>query len=174
MTDWSHPRLENPACRIDAPSEDIAAEARAAFERRKDTYPQLVSGKHMLADEARADLESWRAIAKDWHWIATGEGEPAGPDSLDARIAALDTAIARWIERADRTGWKSMSEDDNEQGALLCAMRGWAEREKPGWKPLDHIRTPARWMHDWRRNNGHRTRGAMLAARQSQTERTAA
>lgn len=173
MTDWSHPRLANPACRINAPSEDIAAEAHAAFTRRRDTYPQMVQAKQLMADEARADLEAWRAIAKDWHWIDTGEGGPAGPDTLDARIAALDTALARWIERADRTGWKTMSEDDNEQGALLCAMRIWAGRERT-WPPHKHIRWRAEMMHEWRRTNGHTTRGAIIAGRQPETKRTAA
>lgn len=172
MPDWSHPRLANPACRITAPSEDIAAEAHAAFTRRRDTYPQLVQAKQMPADDARADLEAWRAIAKDWQWIATGEGEPAGQDSIDARIDALDTAIARWIERADRTGWR-MSEDENEQGALLCAMRIWAGRERT-MPPHRHIRWQAHMLHEWRRNNGHPTRGAIMAARQTENERTAA
>jgi hypothetical protein len=155
MTDWSHPRLANPACRLNAPSEDIAAEARAAFERRRDTYPQMVQAKQLLADDARADLEAWRAIAKDWHWIATGNGEPAGPETLEARTAALDTAIARWIERADRQGGR-MTDEENEQVALLCAMRIWAGRERT-WPYYRHIRGDAegwrRAIANWRAKN---------------------
>ncbi len=128
MPDWSHPRIANPACRLDAPSSDIAAAARAAFDRRRDTYPQLVQAGQITADEARADLEGWRALAKDWHWIATSEGEPATLETRDSRIAALDTAITRWFDQLDRGGG-AQTEAESEQLALLCAMRIWAGRE---------------------------------------------
>lgn len=169
--DWSHPRIQNPACRIDAPSEDIASAAKAAFERRRDTYPQLVQAKQISADDARADLEGWRAIAKDWRWIAFGEGEPAGTDTLDARIAALDTAISRWFAQIDAKGGQP-SEAEREQCELLCAMRWWAQADRNSFH-LDHPRFCAGILHDWRRENGHPMRGAMLAARKPK-ERNAA
>lgn len=128
MASWSHPRIENPDCRMDR-TEEIAAEAKAAFERRRDTYPQLVAARKIDADEARQDIEAWRAIAKDWLWRATGQGEPARRLTIDARIDALDTAIARWLTMVDAKAG-SMSKAENEQGALLCAMRCWAEKER--------------------------------------------
>jgi hypothetical protein len=171
MTDWSHPRIANPACRIHD-SDDIAAEARAAFERRRDTYPGLVKAGRITAEEARADLEAWRAIARDWKWIALGEGEPAGPWSLAARTAALDTAIARWLEMAGQNGGR-LTEAENAQGALLCAMRWWTAREGSGSR-FEHIRFIAGAGHSWRHDNGHPTRGAILTVRKAQAERTAA
>jgi|GEM_PF-3024834 len=172
MKDWTHPRLENVECRLND-TDEIYAEARAAFERRRDTYPDLVKAHKIAPDEARDDIEGWRAIAKDWRWIAHGEGEPATAETLELRIRAIDTAIARWFERFD-TGFKQASEQEMDQLSLLCAMRYWAEREKPDWSRFDHIHTASHWMHDWRRENNHPTRGAILAARKSQIERNAA
>lgn len=128
MPDWSHPRIPNAACRLDAAAQDIAAAAREAFQRRRDTYPQLVSSGQLTADEARGDLEGWRAIAKDWHWMATGDGEPGTRATIDARCASLDTAIERWFDRYDRLG--GATEAETEQLALFCAMRIWAGREQ--------------------------------------------
>lgn len=167
MPDWTHPRIANPACRANVPTEDIAREARSAFNRRKDTYPLLVSGGSITADEARDDLEAWRAIAKDWHWIAFGEGEPASRETLDSRTEALDIAINRWFAQLDGHG-QPPTETENEQLALLCAMRWWAGRERAP-TPRDHIRWTAALMHDWRARNGHPTRGQLLAA-QAQPE----
>lgn len=164
MTTWSHPRIANPECRIDA-TDDIAAEARAAFARRRDTYPQLVQAGRLTADDARDDIEGWRAIAKDWHWVATGEGTPADGTTLDLRTAALDMAIARWFDRHDDR--RGSGEAEMEQLALLCAMRIWAKRERTVHPSL-HIRAAAAAMHEWRANHGHPTRGAMLATHSSE------
>jgi len=113
---------------MDAASEDVAAVALAAYQRRRDTYPQLVQAGQITADEARADLEGWRAIAKDWRWIHTGEGERTTRLTLDSRTAALDTAISRWLIRHDETG--GASEEETEHLAMLCCMRAWAARER--------------------------------------------
>lgn len=162
---WSHPRFANADAAIED-SDGIAAEARAAFERRRDTYPQLVQAGSITVDDARDDLEAWRAIAKDWRWIALGEGEPATSDSLDARIAAIDTAIGRLLDQIDRFGG-ALSEANAQQAGHLCAMRIWAERERTA-PASDHIRWTAALLHDWRRDNGHPTRGAILAARSNE------
>ncbi|OCC25335.1 hypothetical protein MB02_01300 [Croceicoccus estronivorus] len=174
MMDWHHPRIANPDCAIHE-SDNIAAEARAAWSRRRAAYPDLVKTGRITADDARADLEAWRAIAKDWHWIAFGEGDPADPETLPNRIAALDTAIARWLEMVAENGGHASLADDR-QGKLLCAMRWWAERERPGFSGPRHIRDTAAIGHAWRRQNGLPTRGAMLAAQEpaQQSERKAA
>ncbi len=149
MADWSHPRIANPACRLDAAVQDIAAAAREAYQRRRDTYPQLVSSGQITADEARADLEGWRAIAKDWHWMATGDGEPGTRATVDARCASLDTAIARWFDRNDRLG--GASEEEHEQLALFCAMRIWVGRE---------LTRPSREHRQFYAELNHRARAA--------------
>lgn len=171
MAAWTHPRIANPACRKDA-TDEIAAEARAAFQRRRDTYPHLVQAGQITADEARDDLEGWRAIAKDWHWITSGEGDPATSDTRDSRIASLDTAISRWFNQLDRNGG-TPTEAESEQLALLCAMRWWAERENHR-DPQAHIRFWAGIGHQYRQENSLPTLGAMRAARTSENERNAA
>jgi len=172
MKDWAHPRIANPDCAIHSIN-GIAAEARAAYSRRRASYPELIKAGRISTDDARSDLEAWRAIAKDWHWIAKGEGEPADAESLTGRMAALDTAIARWIDLISESGGR-MSPAENEQGALLCAMRWWAERERPSLSAALHIRDLAAIGHAWRRGNGHPTRGAMRAAIQKPERKEAA
>lgn len=162
MKDWTHPRLQHVDCSIHE-TDDIAEEARAAYKRRYASYPDLVKAGRIPADEARADLEGWRAIAHDWRWIAWGEGEPATGESIELRIAALDTAITRWLEMVSDGGAGFYPEDER-QGALLCAMRWWAERERVGFDPFWHVRETARIGHDLRRANGQPTRGASIAA----------
>lgn len=168
MKDWTHPCIANPDTAIHD-DDDIAAEARAAYSRRRASYPDLIKAGRILPDQARADLEAWRAIAKDWHWICTGEGEPATGDSLADRIAALDTAISRWLDMVSENGGQ-MTAAENRQGAHLCAMRWWAERERPSLSGATHIRRLAAIGHAWRQENGHPTRGAMLAARHDSTK----
>lgn len=172
MKDWSHPHIANPADAIHD-TDDIAAEARAALSRRRASYPDQVKNGRIPADDARADLEAWRAIAKDWHWIAFGEGQTASPDTLADRIVALDTAISRWLEKVSQSGNRT-SDEDGQQGTLLCAMRWWAERERPSLAHLSHIRETAEIGHTWRRANGHPTRGEMLAGQRHRDQKEAA
>lgn len=161
MTDWTHPRIANPEAFCDE-NDAMAAAARAAFVRRRDTYAQLVRTKQISAEEAREDLEGWRAIARDWHWIADGEGEPATAATHALRIAALDTAIARWFDQYDRHSG-SASDAEMEQLGLIVAMRWWAQRENHP-DPKKHRRFWADIGHQYRAQNGHPTRGAMRAA----------
>lgn len=169
MTDWTHPRIANPDCCRDR-WDEIADQARAAFSRRRDTYPQLVQAGQITADEARDDLEGWRAIAKDWRWIATGDGEPATRDTLTARIAALDTAIARWFSQLEQNGGKP-TEAEREQIAMIAAMRWWAEREHAP-TPRHHARFYASVGHHYRATNGLPSLGAMRAQQAETTEKT--
>lgn len=171
MTDWSHPRIANPQVALALSNAELATEARAAFRRRVETYPRAVQAGTILADDARADIEAWRAIARDWQWIAFGEGEPARHDTRAARIAALDTAIARWLEQVDRGGG-TPTDAENHQGLCLCALRIWAEREASA--SLDHARFYASVGHQSRAQHGHPTLGAMRADRNAQQEGIAA
>ena len=165
--DWTHPKLANPDVSIHE-GEAIAEEAIAAYRRRRETYPEHVREGRIPEAEAKADLAAWREIARDWRWIEYGDGEPAGSDTLEARIRALDTAIERLIEASDRN-YGEFTTDQARQGALICAMRWWAERERPG-NPDRHARETAAIAHSWRRENGHPTRGAMIAARHAEPE----
>lgn len=167
MADWSHPAMApewlDPTVGNDWSAiheyDDLAAEARAAFDRRRASYPDLVKSGRLTADDARADLEAWQAIARDWRWIAFGDGEPATIHTLTARMAALDTAIDRWLDMIHADGG-GMSLSYRIQGMRIGAMRWWAQRELSG---AGH-RITAACMHDWRRENGLPTRGQMIAA----------
>lgn len=158
--DWTNPSTDNLASAIHD-YDDMAEEARAALARRRSSYPDLIKSGRLTADDARADLIAWQAIARDWRWIAYGDGEPSGIDTLPARADALDTAITRWLGLVHQNGG-SMSLADRRQGKLLAALRWWAQREL---SDAAHIRISAAIGHDWRRQNGFPTRGAMLAAR---------
>ena len=172
MNDWTHPRIANPACLM-LEHDEIAAEARAAFTRRRDSYADLIKAGRITADDARADLGAWRAIAKDWTWIAFGEGQPATGETLIERMDALDTALARWFEIIDANGGQMTAAEDL-QGALLCAMRWWAERERPSLSHLPHARDTAAINHAWRAAKGLPTRGQMLAAQEATEQKEAA
>lgn len=174
--DWTHPAIENPDAAIHDRA-DIAAEALAAFNRRRAAYPDHVKAGAISEDDARADLAAWREIARDWRWIALGDGQPATGETLAGRIAALDTAIERFLEQAAEHGGR-LTDDEARQGALLCAMRWWAQRERAGHCITSHTRFYANIGHSWRAENGHPTLGEKQRSRQSQapsnTQRIAA
>ncbi|OJW58049.1 MAG: hypothetical protein BGO57_12425 [Sphingomonadales bacterium 63-6] len=172
MKDWSHPRLQN----VDAAKDDwddLAAEAQAAYQRRYASYPDLVKLGRISAEDARADLLAWRAIARDWHWIAYGDGEPADCNTLEQRMKALDTAVERWIDFAANEGG-SLFPADQRQGEAICAMRWWAERERTFFCHYHHARERARRIHENCRANGHPSRGERLAELQSPQMKAAA
>lgn len=172
MTDWHHPRIENPAESIDE-TDEIAEEALAAFSRRKEGYPEAIRLGRISEAAASDDLKAWREIARDWRWIAYGDGEPAGYSTLKARIKALDIAIGRLLAAADEN-CGILTDQQSRQGALLCAMRWWAERERH--PQMQNARNLAGQAHTWRAENGHPTRGEMLRAQhpQHKNERNAA
>lgn len=161
--DWTHPRLENVDAAKDA-WDDLAEEAQAAYQRRYASYPDLVKAGRIDAVEARADLLAWRAIAKDWRWIAHGDGAPADYTTMEARMKALDTAIERWLELI-ASGDRHLYPRDFRQGEALCAMRWWAERERASFDHTQHPRDRARRADLQRKHFGHPTRGEAYAAR---------
>lgn len=163
MTDWSHLRIENPAV-ARAYWEEIAAEASDMLERARKGYPFMIKRGEMTQEDAAADLYGRRATESDWHWIAFGEGKPASAASLDARIAALDQSLVRWFKRVDKHGGVPTAKQAV-QGALIAAMRWWAERERTGVEP--HVRDLAAFGHNWRKENGHPSLGESQAARTS-------
>ncbi|MAC58709.1 MAG: hypothetical protein CMH85_10620 [Novosphingobium sp.] len=172
MADWSHPAIPaawlDPAVDADLSAihdyDALAEEARAAFLRRRAAYPDLVKAGRLTAEDARTDLEGWQAVSRDWRWIAFGEGEPATVATLQARIAVLGTGIARWLDMIAANGGAPTFEEAC-QGQALAALRWWAQREYRADPQAGHIRDTAAIAHDWRRENGFPTRGAMIAGR---------
>jgi len=172
MTGWAHPRIPAP----DAAKDDwlaLSIEAQESLERRRQFYGVLTA-RGATSDElasAKAEGAAWAEIARDWHWIATGEGQHADADSLAARIDAIDAAIGRFFQLIDQQGQATRAQ--NAQIARLASLRWWAEREAnlPFQKQ-------ARWLasvgHHWRAENGHPTLGAMIASRTDEKERKAA
>lgn len=158
---WTDPSVDEDASAIHD-YDDIAREARAACARRRASYPDLIKSGRLSVADARADLDAWQHIARDWRWIAFGEGEPGTVVTLVRRVAALDTAIGRWLEMVGEAG---MNPQAYRQGQLLAAMRWWAEREYRRDPDVHHVRETAAVAHHWRRENGHPTRGEMLTVR---------
>lgn len=162
VTGWTHPRIDNPAVAKDYWLE-MADEAAAALERRRKSLPEMVQGGRISDEEAKAEIAAWTIIADDWRWIATGEGTPADRDTLDARIAALDTAIARLFAAIDHQIARRGAPTDAtlQQGALLVAMRWWAEEER-GPSMARHARFLAGIGHHQREAAGHPPLGRRL------------
>ncbi len=146
MSLWSHPRIDNAfAARNEWAA--IAHEAVLALARREAAYPVAVDNGQIDKDVAAADIAAWQAIVDDWNWISAGPAEPvSGKDfaahfaalearateTIDARIAALDTAIDRFFvkyDQADRHASPGQIGAMRGQVTLLAAMRCWAECE---------------------------------------------
>lgn len=159
MKGWAHPHIANPTCALNQ-TDDIAAEAKAALERRQSSYGELVRAGRLSAEVASSDLKAWGVIAQDWHWIAYGEGKPAGPDTLEVRVSALETALNRWLALMQASN-RAMRQQENLQGACLCALCWWASQERIA--PWDHIRRTASIGHDMRRRLGLPTRGVIMS-----------
>lgn len=100
---------------------DILVTARAGYQTRELKYPLRVDQGLLSRAEADADLAAWAAIIADWHWIITGEGAPAMPDTLEARIKALDASLET-IADLMREG-VALSKQVNDQALRIIAMR---------------------------------------------------
>lgn len=163
---WQHPRIANPAVAKDE-WEAIAIEAQAALWRRRTVYSSLVDHGASADDKEKAKAEgvAWKAIADDWDWIATGVGEPADSASLTARIVALDDAVGRFFQLIDQQG--HMTREQSEQGALIAAMRWWAEAEMTR-PPHEQVRFLAGVGHHWREANDHVPIGKVFSPKNEQ------
>ncbi len=171
MTDWTHPRIENPACCANDYA-DIAGEALAAFVRRRDFYPAQIRSRMITREDARIDLEAWRTIAKDWRWVAFGEGQPTSTETLATRIDALDRALDRWFLAVDQNHG-AMTDVEATQGALISAMRWWAERERTSDPARPHVRRLADISHTLRAEAGHPTLGEQHRAKKPERKEAA-
>lgn len=129
----------------------LAQESAAAWERRKQAFPQEVAADRMTPEQAQAELRAWAAIAKDWRWIHSGEGQPASAISLNARLEVLEAATLLIRQQMDS---RTIDADTEEQYAAIIALRYWAEEEEKdvrlwGRPSLIHPRgaSPARHAH---------------------------
>ena len=135
---WSHPRCAGPINGLG----DVAAmagESASALARRTASYPGLIAADKLTQAAADVDIWAWAAIADDWAFIASNDGthgQPANGGTLRARIAALDTGIARFFaandnaaQKARRTVPQVISSAQQQQITSLLAMRYWAEFE---------------------------------------------
>lgn len=76
----------------------LAREAADALERRLSRYPALVEAGRIPADQADREIRVWRAIAAQWHWVATLERIDAPAATIVERVEALEESL----RRADR------------------------------------------------------------------------
>lgn len=101
--------------------EALLAMADRMLAAREKRLPALVRNGDISIEEARAQIATVTAIGADWHWIITGEGEPAHISTLAARRALLDQAIVTIAAIArEREGF---SPDLEDQAHLIIAMR---------------------------------------------------
>lgn len=124
---------------------DLLAMAEQLRDTRREKFPALIAAGKIAADEAARQLAVFDDIAADWHWICTGEGEPAPYISIHDRRDALDTSIATIAGIAARRG--GFDDELEHQAQCLIALR-W-HLEPPRGLGTHHL---ARLTHDCRRD----------------------
>lgn len=110
--------------------DQVAHEATAALFRRRDSYPTHVGNGKLDGDWAAADIAAWQAIADDAEWVASPVGETGARgtrDTLQARTAAIDTAIERYLVIVDPD---RATDEQKLQSACLAYMRLAVEAER--------------------------------------------
>lgn len=73
----------------------LLACARAALDRRRETYPGLVEKQAMSPADAASDIAAWELIVAEWRWITTAEGSAPPSWTRHDRIDAVDLALQR-------------------------------------------------------------------------------
>lgn len=99
----------------------LLAMAERMLVSREKRFPALIRAGKVSAEEAEAELATFRMIAADWRWICTGEGEAAPLASLDVRRAALDASLRTIAEIARDEG--TFSDELAAQAECVIAMR---------------------------------------------------
>jgi hypothetical protein len=105
----------------------LAMADRMLASRERHLHAQVKRGD-MTAQAAHAEIATVTAIGADWHWIVTGEGEPAHISTLEARQLLLDRSIMTIAAIArDREGFSTALED---QAHMVIAMRWHLEPQR--------------------------------------------
>ena len=106
----------------------ILAMAGSMLAARQSRFPQTVAAGTLTRAEAEAQLATFAAIAADWRWIVTGEGQRAHLSTLQARRDALDASLdtIAAIARDERGFSKPLTA----QAQIVIAMRWHLEPER--------------------------------------------
>jgi hypothetical protein len=94
---------------------DLLAMAERMLAVREKRFPALVAAGKMSAEDATAEIGTFRLIVADWRFICTGEGEPAPLGSLLQRRDALDASL------------RTIAEIAREEGTFTAALADQAE-----------------------------------------------
>lgn len=117
---------EPPPLRGNTPK--IAAQAAKMLEDRLRRYPFMVKEGRITKAVADDEIKVWSLIASDWHWIMTGEGEPAPIEKMCERRAAIDKSLANLADIHREHGDFTMR--TNFIAHLIIAMRWHLEPER--------------------------------------------
>ncbi|ODS59799.1 MAG: hypothetical protein ABS48_01630 [Erythrobacter sp. SCN 68-10] len=120
---------EPPVAWADYPA--LFAMAEQMLDTRRERLPARVAAGELAQDEADRELAAFADLVADWRYICTGEGEPAGIASEQARRDALDQAIIRIAVFAGEHG--GFSRQLHEQAERVIALRWHLE---PGRRTL--------------------------------------
>ncbi len=124
---WQGLTCPEPPCEANS-LEDIAAQAKKMLAQREKNFPAMVQRGQLSADEAQAQIAIWRSIAADWHWIITGEGEPADKLTVFERRDAIDASLRTLAEiYAENHG---LDDATAHQANLVIAMRWHIDPER--------------------------------------------
>lgn len=79
--------------------EDLARLAVWLRDQRIARYPAAIAKGAITREEAQADILAWSAIAADWQFFVTLQPRTAPDAPLEAKLAAIRTAIERYETR---------------------------------------------------------------------------
>jgi hypothetical protein len=100
---------------------DLLAMAERMLAVREKRFPALVAAGKMSAEDAAAEIGTFRLIVADWRFICTGEGEPAPIGSLLLRRDALDASLRTIAEIARDEG--TFTDALADQAECVIALR---------------------------------------------------
>ena len=120
---------------------------------RQERFPELVAKGEMDADEAKQELALFAQIAGHWHWVITGEGEPAPRITIVDRCAVLDQSIRRIAEIASKRG--GFDQELLHQAHCVIAMRFNAAPSRE-----DDVICLAKITHELRQPKGEQAHAA--------------
>lgn len=118
---WQGIETFDPPYRIHDHAELLGMAERMLAVREK-RFPALVAAGKMSADQAEAEIATFRLIVADWRFICTGEGEPASLASINQRRAAIDASLRTIAEIARDEG--TFSDALADQAEFVIAL-GW-------------------------------------------------